>query len=213
MKIYDALLHTGKPDLGFEVMPLWYENNPMPADESHAKTVLDLESKSMYSPALVQENGYFYVQKLFEYRKANPLVGSVALYGHIQTDNGGNVLTQQEAIDIDLEKEALASMVDFIAPPLYARDDDAIKWIANTREYIARCKTLGKPVIPFLWYKYPQGYSAIESERYIPKEFMRIMLETLENLEVDGVILWGGWQEPWDDNAEWWLETQDYISS
>ena len=23
--------------------------------------------------------------------------------------------------------------------------------------------------------------------------------------EADGLVLWGGWQVPWDENAPWWV--------
>jgi hypothetical protein len=27
----------------------------------------------------------------------------------------------------------------------------------------------------------------------------------------DGIVIWGGYQQQWDDNAHWWMETKKFL--
>jgi hypothetical protein len=35
-------------------------------------------------------------------------------------------------------------------------------------------------------------------------------LETARQ-SADGIVIWGGFQQTWDNDAPWWLETQKFL--
>jgi len=106
----------------------------------------------------------------------------------------------------------IAQQADAIFPSLYTFYTDQVGWqkyaIANISE--ARRIAPGKPVYVFLWPQYDAGTGAGGGE-YLPDAYWKMELETAKQY-ADGVVIWGGWTETWDDNASWWLETQQFMT-
>ena len=46
---------------------------------------------------------------------------------------------------------------------------------------------------------------------YLPDAYWKMELETAKQY-ADGVVIWGGWTETWDNNASWWLDTQQFMT-
>jgi hypothetical protein len=46
--------------------------------------------------------------------------------------------------------------------------------------------------------------------RYISPEFWRAQLNFCYK-HADGIVIWGGWQQEWDNDAPWWLETKKFL--
>jgi hypothetical protein len=106
----------------------------------------------------------------------------------------------------------IAQQADALFPSLYTFYTDQVGWqkyaIANIAE--ARRIAPGKPVYVFLWPQYDAGTGA-QGGDYLPDAYWKMELETAKQY-ADGVVIWGGWTETWDDNASWWLETQEFIT-
>jgi hypothetical protein len=44
----------------------------------------------------------------------------------------------------------------------------------------------------------------------IPPAFWTLQLDTIKQY-ADGVIIWGGWQVNWNENAPWWVATKVFL--
>lgn len=55
------------------------------------------------------------------------------------------------------------------------------------------------PIYPYVWWNIANG-----SDVPMPLDMWETMVRvTLD--EADGMVLWGGYQQPWDENAPWWV--------
>jgi hypothetical protein len=114
------------------------------------------------------------------------------------------------------ENDLLAPLmgdVDALFPSLYTFYDDAIGWqkfaVANLNE--ARRVSRGKPVYAFLWPEYHDSNKKLQG-KYLSAQFWTTELETSLQY-ADGVVIWGGWQQRWDDKAPWWLATKKVLAA
>ena len=108
----------------------------------------------------------------------------------------------------------LAEHVDAIFPSLYTFYNDPTGWTLYARANIAEARAYGKPVYPVLWPQYHTGGAEPAELRgtNISASFWQQQLITA-GTNADGVILWGGWQQPWDENAGWWRTTKLLMST
>ena len=105
----------------------------------------------------------------------------------------------------------LASKVDVIMPSLYTFYDDEAGWEAFAKGQLMAAKAYGKPVYPFLWPEYHESSPTLAG-KLVPGPAWRRELEFVRR-NADGVVLWNGWRRPWDERADWWLETVKFIRS
>jgi len=77
---------------------------------------------------------------------------------------------------------------------------------------VSEAKRYNKSVYPFIWPYYHDSNTALKGQ-LISADFWRLQLETLNSLAVDGIVIWGGYKLPWDDQAPWWLETLSFINA
>ncbi len=105
---------------------------------------------------------------------------------------------------------ALAKNVDVFFPSLYAFYSDQENWIKYAVAQISETRRYGenKPIYVFLWPEYHDSNRLLKGQ-YIPKEFWRCMLETAY-LYSDGIVIWGGWKQNWNNKAPWWAETREF---
>lgn len=113
------------------------------------------------------------------------------------------------------ENDLLSTMVDKVDalfPSLYTFYDDPLRWkayaIANLKE--ARRIGKGKPVYAFLWPQYHDSNNQL-SGKYIPTEFWAMELDIALNYS-DGIVIWGGWRQDWDDHADWWTTAKSMVN-
>ena len=106
----------------------------------------------------------------------------------------------------------IAQQADALFPSLYTFYTDQVGWkkyaIANIAE--ARRIAPGKPVYVFLWPQYDANTGA-QGGDYLPDDYWQMELETAKQY-ADGVVIWGGWTETWDNNASWWVVTQQFMT-
>ena len=115
--------------------------------------------------------------------------------------------------------QALADLQGAFYPSLYTFYADQKGWVEYAEAQIAEARRLAgnKPVYVFLWPQYHDSNKLLGC-RFIAADFWRLQLATASRL-ADGVIIWGGWEVckkdggpmKWDEQAEWWLVTKDFL--
>jgi|GEM_PF-6299446 hypothetical protein len=106
----------------------------------------------------------------------------------------------------------LLKAVDIFTPSMYMFYDDQAAAVTYLTESIAvyrkYSEPLNKPIIPLIW---PQFHPSHPTNPLglISGAYWRLILDTLFPL-VDSLIIWGGYGIDWDDQAEWWLETEQF---
>ena len=185
--------------------------------------VLDIEHWPLKgSPDLVQHSLDKYLSVLQWVRNAAPGL-PVGYYGAPPISDYWRAIKDplnQEHIKWMIENDqirSLATAVDVYTPSLYTFYADQEGWkkfaVAQIKE--ARRYGNGKPVYVFLWPQFHNSNRTLGG-RYLPGDYWRFELETAKQ-HADGIILWGGWdlkknrQAEWDENADWWKVTKDFI--
>jgi hypothetical protein len=105
----------------------------------------------------------------------------------------------------------IAANTDYVFPSLYTFYEDPAGWELAAREILKEARRYGKPVYPFLWFEYHNSNSKLVGKQ-IPREVWRRELEICyEN--ADGVVLWGGPGQKWDEQAGWWQATLEFMQT
>jgi hypothetical protein len=240
-QVFDATLYKAKPNLGqFGLTPLnveypgvlWpkaanMDNVPAAAvveklaagvSQSTGLAVVDIEQWAVTGdPVTVADSIGKYQQTLQMFQQAAPSL-HFGYYAIAPIRDYWNVMAgPQSAGYLAWQKEndavaPIAQQADALFPSLYTFYTDQVGWkkyaIANIAE--ARRIAPGKPVYVFLWPQYDASTGAQGGE-YLPDDYWKMELETAKQY-ADGVVIWGGWTETWDDNASWWLETQQFMT-
>jgi hypothetical protein len=113
--------------------------------------------------------------------------------------------------DINRRSAVVAAKVDYLFPSLYTFYDDRAGWELAARAVLKEAKQYGKPVYPFLWPEYHNSNAKLQGTR-IPGEFWRRQLEVCREY-ADGLVLWGGYKQFWDEQADWWRETKSFVAT
>lgn len=108
-----------------------------------------------------------------------------------------------------LEAADPAELCDYIYPSLYEFYDEPEQWVKYANANIAEARKYGKNVRPFLWPEFHNSNAQLAGQN-IPGEHWRVILQACKDMGVDPVI-WGGWQQIWNPDAEWWMVTKDFI--
>lgn len=238
--VFDALSYKGKPDLtahGMSAIRVIYEDelwNKKGDDHEQpnidkitrvARTLkpgsiacIDIECWPVNDPnpavARASIEKYLTVARIF--KKESPLV-RIGFYGVLPIRdhwraNGkkGPIGFSQWQKENDTLKP-LAKAVDYIFPSLYTLDADPQYWRVFAETNIAEARRYGKPVCPFLWPQYHEALKQL-SGQYLPKTFWELELDTCYR-NADGIVVWGGYQEQWEENAPWWVATRKFLKS
>jgi hypothetical protein len=106
----------------------------------------------------------------------------------------------------------IAQQANALFPSAYTFYSDQPGWKKYAIAQIAEARRIGpgKPVYLFLWPQYENGKSATDAD-YLSDDYWKMELETARQY-ADGVVIWGGWNQKWDSNASWWLETQQFMT-
>ena len=133
------------------------------------------------------------------------------------------VTGQQPANDAELAiwKTANSYLIPFVThldvlyPSLYTVETDPAKWVASAQRDIAEAKRIGpgKPVRPFIWPQYHDVMRSPLAGTYIDYNYWMLQLKTIRDAGASGVIVWGGYQTPWDETQGWWHATLDFIAT
>ena len=107
--------------------------------------------------------------------------------------------------------DELAEHVDIVLPSLYTFYNDPQGWDVFAAALLQSARRYNKPVYAFLWPEFHVSNQFLRGKN-LPGNFWRHELEFCR-ARADGIVIWGGWQEQWDENAEWWLETKSFLTS
>jgi hypothetical protein len=240
--VFDATLYNAKPSLaqfGLTPISVAYESSLWPgkspnlqnvpdatavqtataaAGQASSVAVVDIEQWSVIGdPSTVAQNISKYQQTLQMFQQDDPSLQfgfySVAPIRDYWDVMAGSQSTAYLAWQQQNDAVApIAQQANALFPSLYTFYTDQVGWqkyaIANIAE--ARRIAPGKPVYVFLWPRYDDGKSA-QGGDYLPDAYWRMELETAKQY-ADGVVIWGGWTETWDDKASWWLQTQQFMT-
>lgn len=240
-KIYDATLYKNKPSLNqykIKTIPIIYENvffgknksteifpgisNIKKAVSNIKKSgsniiILDIERWEVKGNAdLAQKSVNKYIKVIDNIRQQS-VESLIGYYGlppirdYWRAVSGINSMAYKSWAKENDAIQLLTAKVDVIFPSIYTFYSDQVGWEKYAIAQISEARRLGgqKPVFVFLWPQYHDS-NKILGGRYIPTEFWRLQLETVKQ-HADGIVIWGGWQQNWDANAPWWLETLKFM--
>jgi hypothetical protein len=187
------------------------------ASRSASITVLDIEQWPLSgNPAKIEESARKYETLLRWFKEAVP-ARKVGYYGvapgrdywaSLQPIESARYLAWQKQNDV---MAPVARAADILCPSVYTLFEDQNDWakyaVAQIRE--ARRYSETKPVYIFLWPQYHPTDKKL-SGTYVSGEYWRMELEIARKY-ADGVVIWGGYQQTWDDRAPWWLETKQFL--
>jgi hypothetical protein len=106
----------------------------------------------------------------------------------------------------------LASKVDIIFPSLYTYYEDEAGWDKYALAELDAARSFGKPVYAFLWPEYSETNSKLAGKN-VPSRVWRHELEFVKAHGANGMVLWNGYNRPWDEEAPWWEETLSFLKS
>lgn len=101
-------------------------------------------------------------------------------------------------------------------PRLYERD----RWVQYATANLLQARQYGKPVVSYVWPLYHGGGGSTDPAspdyRYwklkpIGADFWKLILDTVHQYS-DSTAIYESMATSWDDNAPWWLATQDFLS-
>jgi hypothetical protein len=179
--------------------------------------VLDIEHWPLAGdPALVEESIRKYETLIQWFKEAAPAV-KVGYYGvvplrnywdAIQPIDSPKYIAWQKSND---RMASIARLVDILFPSVYTFYEDQNGWSKYAVQQIREARRIGgdKPVYVFLWEEYHPSDRSLAGT-HLPPDYWRMELETAWKY-ADGVVIWGGWSETWDEAAPWWLETKSFL--
>jgi hypothetical protein len=123
------------------------------------------------------------------------------------------VLNKADALEewwsVDRRSAVIAAKADYLFPSLYTFYDDPSGWELAALATLKEARQYGKPVYPFLWPEFHDSNVKLRGTQ-IPREFWRRQLELCKQ-RADGLVLWGGFKQLWDEEAPWWVETKSFV--
>jgi hypothetical protein len=102
----------------------------------------------------------------------------------------------------------LSQWVDFVLPSLYTFYDDHAGWREFAITSLEEARQYAKPVYPFLMYEYFDGNVLLRGQQIRTVDWSEELLLCREH--ADGVVLWGGSQRNWSESAPWWQATLEF---
>lgn len=234
--VFDGLLYRGKPDLGRQGMIPIGGVNPPPNGYQSADGVndadtlanvrgmqgargvvyLDYEQWGVYqvpAPQLAES-----IRKLSRVADIAHTAIPTAKFGYYGLlpclDYWSLVKNDPDKIkrweECNTQLDPLAEHVDVIFPSLYTFYNDPQGWDIFAAAQLRAARRYHKPVYAFLWPEFHVSNRLLK-DKNLPGNFWRHELEFCRT-RADGVVIWGGYQKPWDENAEWWIETKAFLA-
>jgi hypothetical protein len=240
-QVFDATLYGDKPSLqAYGIRPLrvvyeaemWetFKKDSTLPDQSRVReiaarlftgdipVVIDIEHWQLTGndENVVRDSLARYSQVLARFRESAPGV-KFGFYGHPPIPDYWRAMDGRGKNESLLWKaendriQALADAVDALFPSLYTFYRDRDGWVKYARAQIAEARRLGKgkPVYVFLWPQYHESNHFLGLD-YIPQDYWQLDLETARKY-ADGIVIWGGYRQKWDENAPWWTVTKRFM--
>jgi hypothetical protein len=234
--VYDALLYQNKPDLtkqGLSQLRMIYDSElwPVGSDKEHpdfsrigaiaqqldpnVPVCVDIEQwPTTGKPEVVKQSVAKYKAVIGAFRRGLPSV-KIGYYSVIpycdywRATKAKGQRSYDEWLRDNIKLKEISGPVDFVFPSLYAFYADQKGWETYAIENLKEAKKYGKPVYAFLWPEYHDSNPTLKGT-YVPADYWRLELETCYKY-ADGIVIWGGWQEQWNENAPWWIETKKFL--
>lgn len=239
--VFDAMLYKSKPDLKpYNIQPLsilyeyrfWPDGSSdgsQPSEQlvrtlanahrsSPEPVVIDIERWPLKGDGpTVRETVSRLMSVLSWFRSAGPEL-RVGLYGTIPVPDYWRAIRDPSSSEYRSWQQdndrlgEIVPQVDALFPSVYTFYPDRQGWVtyavAQMRE--ARRKANGKPVYAFLMPRYHESNKLLGTHPLDP-DYWDLELRTVYE-HADGVVIWGGWGESWDENAPWWQVTKRFLS-
>ena len=235
-QVFDGLLYKGKPDLGALGMTPIRGINPPAALSEASDGVDDGQIRATLRPLQGYTGAVYLDYEIWPTFHASPseVAGNIAKlnrvlqiahetipaakFGYYDVvpcwDYWGLVKNDLAIIkqwqDCNVAINELAQHVDIVMPSLYTFYNDQQGWDVYAGALLQAARRYNKPVYAFLWPEFHVSNKFLKGKN-LPANFWRHELDFCR-ARADGVVIWGGWQEPWDENAEWWSETKGFLA-
>jgi hypothetical protein len=229
-RVFDAMLHRDKPDLtsrGLEpIVPIaqvWRADEPhdrvnvvaaaLAVERLPATTrtmFFDIEEWPIYpQPASIRDASVAKFTRIAEIaRTARPSlpfgfygVPPVCAYWPIVFHDA----SYQQWLEANRALTPVAQAVDFLFPSLYTFYDDRRGWLDFAKAQMDEARRYGKPVYPFLWFEYFDGNEQLRGKEVAAAAWEEELDFCLTH--ADGVVIWGGSERQWNEQAVWWRTT------
>lgn len=232
--VFDSLLYKGKPDLtplGFRPIKLVYSTKEMfeggKFDESAWSAAVTRAASDTVPAALdIEEWRVSGISKgeiganIAKYQKALELARLAApktrigYYGLVPERNyWAPVKKDRNALkewnDTNRSLRVIAEKVDFLFPSIYTFYNDPAGWEIYAKEMLQEARKFRKPVYAFIWPEFHDSNKELAGQN-IPAKFWAKELDLCRH-HADGVVIWGGFQKSWDENAPWWAATKEFM--
>jgi hypothetical protein len=235
--IFDALIYKAKPDLsqyGLKKIFVIYDSAlwntgerqrdtlNIPKIISIAKTIppnslvcIDIEDWPLKGSTDVVTRSIIKYKTVARLFKENCPTAKIGFYGILPLNDYWPSVKGKGSKEYDawvrqnIILTEIAETVDIIFPSLYTFYPDQKGWETYAKEHLKEARKYGKPVYAFIWPEYHDS-NRIYKGQSIPADFWRFEHELI-NKYADGIVIWGGWQKYWDENAAWWNETKKFI--
>jgi Hyaluronidase len=226
--LFDALLFAGKPDLAqwglrpikiipaSQFFPTGADRALLPASTTVRAASTDVRDLAVVNVEHWQDTTlYVTLLKCIHRLMPNLRVGFYDIvpkrdYWRAIRGEGDPKYSEWQAVNDSLKP--IAKEADALFPSLYTFYPDQAGWIKYASANIAEAKRYNKTVYPFLWPQYHDS-NALLKWQLIPGDYWRLQLETLKSLAVDGIVIWGGSEMPWDEAAPWWQVTKEFLGN
>ncbi|MGB1214595.1 MAG: hypothetical protein ACPG4X_14620 [Pikeienuella sp.] len=237
-RLFDGLLHDGKPDLssqGLMLVNVIYEHELWPGLPREERTWPNLKQATVERLAVEASNGNFTSIDLEAF--ANESEANKILYFNTVTNWFQGAYTGPElshyaylpawrddwhngegtAEHAAWQAKNTARMIDVTAfsPEFYVRsaspEYEAVEWERRALMIVEECRRLDPEaeVVPYIWFNYTSNAGLPPGSR-IPADFWRKILRVVGEI-CDGAILWGGFTEQWDPTERWWVDTRKFL--
>lgn len=180
-------------------------------------TFIDIEHWPLWS----EENGTYreYLCTIIQWMKeANPSL-QIGCYGMAPRANYNHAIGPMNTILYEKwltecrMVSSIAETVDVLFPVLYTYVNDRVNWqkYAERNIFEAYRYNTSAKIYAFLWPQYHESLPVLGLS-YIPSDQWLEQLQICRTL-CDGVVIWGGYLQTWDDEAPWWVKTKEFINT
>jgi Hyaluronidase len=236
--VFDATFYAQKPDLapfGLKPITIIYSASMWNNKEDRARVpesnvirtlaieastspgiaVIDIENWLLAgSAATVVDSIQKYQHTIRLFKQSAPSL-RIGYYGVVPRGNYGDAVNGRSSPGYIAWQRAndrvapIAHLADVLFPSIYTLNKDPVGWRKYAIAQIAEARRIapGKSIYVFMWPQFEEGRTTID---YLPSDFWRMELETARQY-ADGVVIWGGYKQTWDNNAPWWVETQRFL--
>lgn len=186
--------------------------------------VIDLETWPIKGGSDVIFNGYLdkYLTLLGWVQSAAPTANvgyygkpPISNYSAPQQDEDHTLYTDWQTKNDRIAP--LAAAVDAFFPSIYTYENKQSSWVNYAAAMIKETRRYGtdKKIYPFINPEYAASAPNGLAFDLIPEDFFLLQLQTLDQENVDGVIIWGWGSQytPWDEDLPWWRATLEFLGS